>query len=242
MYKRQDDDGDGYSDPDPSGNNGPAWDVNDGADAFTGNATQWEDLDADGFGDNTSGTFGDSCLGLGGPSFMDRYGCNDGDNDGYSDPDGAWTVANGADAFPVEPTQWADQDGDGYGDNAGGVNPDSCPITFGTSTQLGNLGCPDGDGDGYADGDDLFPSDSTQWEDADNDGYGDNPAGNNPDACIGTQGFSNQDRFGCPDTDGDGYSDADGGWTIANGADEWPNDATQSVSYTHLTLPTKRIV
>ncbi|MEC7177780.1 MAG: S8 family serine peptidase [Candidatus Thermoplasmatota archaeon] len=224
-----DDDGDGYSDPDPSGNNGPAWDVNDGADAFTGNATQWVDADGDTFGDNTSGTFGDSCLGLAGSSFMDRYGCNDGDNDGYSDPDGAWTVANGADAFPVEPTQWADQDSDGYGDNAGGVNPDSCPTTFGTSTQLGNLGCPDGDGDGFADADDLFPTDSTQWEDADNDGFGDNPAGNNPDACLGTQGFSNQDRFGCPDTDGDGYSDADGGWTIANGADEWPNDATQWV-------------
>jgi hypothetical protein len=107
------------------------------------------------------------------------------------------------------------------------VNPDDCPITFGTSSQLGNLGCPDGDGDGYADTDDIFPTDSTQWEDADNDGFGDNAAGNNPDACIGTQGFSNQDRLGCPDTDGDGYSDADGGWSIANGADEWPNDATQ---------------
>ena len=96
--------------------------------------------------------------------------------------------------------------------------------------QLGNLGCPDGDGDGYADTDDLFPTDNTQWEDADNDGFGDNPAGNNPDACIGTQGFSDQDRFVVvPDTDGDGYSDADGGWTIANGADEWPNDATQWV-------------
>ena len=58
-----DDDGDGYSDPDPSGNNGPAWDVIDGADAFTGNATQWVDADGDTFGDNTSGTFGDSCIG-----------------------------------------------------------------------------------------------------------------------------------------------------------------------------------
>ena len=224
-----DDDGDGYSDPDPSGNNGPAWDVNDGADAFTGNATQWVDADGDTFGDNMTGTFGDSCVGTPGSSYIDRYGCTDTDSDGYSDPSAGWTTANGADAFINEPTQWADQDGDGYGDNAGGINPDNCPITFGTSTQLGNLGCPDGDGDGYADGDDLFPSDSTQWEDADNDGFGDNPAGNNPDACIGTQGFSNQDRFGCPDTDGDGYSDADGGWTIANGADEWPNDATQWV-------------
>jgi len=222
-----DDDGDGYSDPDPSGINGPAWDVNDGADAFTGNATQWVDADGDTFGDNTTGTFGDSCIGTPGSSYFDRYGCTDTDSDGYSDPSAGWTIANGADAFINEPTQWADLDGDGYGDNAGGVNPDDCPITFGTSSQLGNLGCPDGDGDGYADTDDIFPTDSTQWEDADNDGFGDNAAGNNPDSCIGTQGFSNQDRLGCPDTDGDGYSDADGGWSIANGADEWPNDATQ---------------
>ena len=145
-----DDDGDGYSDPDPSGNNGPAWDVIDGADAFTGNATQWVDADGDTFGDNTSGTFGDSCIGTTGSSFVDRYGCTDTDGDGYSDPDGAWTTANGADAFINEPTQWADQDSDGYGDNAGGVNPDNCPTTFGTSTQLGNLGCPDGDEIGRA--------------------------------------------------------------------------------------------
>ena len=224
-----DDDGDGYSDPDPAGNNGPAWDVADGADAFIGNATQWVDADSDTFGDNTSGTFGDACVGITGDSFEDRYGCTDTDGDGWSDPDGVWTTANGADAFIAEPTQWADQDGDGYGDNSGGVNPDSCPTNFGTSNQLGNLGCPDSDGDGYADTDDSFPSDDTQWEDADNDGYGDNPGGNNPDACVGVQGFSSQDRLGCPDTDGDGYSDPDGGWTTANGADVWPNEVTQWV-------------
>jgi hypothetical protein len=28
--------------------------------------------------------------------------------------------------------------------------------------------------DGYADEDDAFPTDSEQWEDSDNDGYGDN--------------------------------------------------------------------
>ena len=230
-----DDDSDGYSDPDPSGTNGPVWTVTDGADAFTGNATQWADGDSDTFGDNTSGTFGDSCVGVTGTSQRDRYGCIDTDGDQYSDPDPAgangpvWTVADGADAFALEPTQWADQDGDGYGDNPSGVNPDSCSSVHGTSTQLGNLGCPDSDGDGYADTDDEFITDATQWIDADNDGYGDNPAGNNPDSCVGVQGFSSQDRFGCPDTDGDGYSDPDGGWTVGNGADLWPSDVTQWV-------------
>lgn len=224
-----DDDGDGYSDPDPSGNNGPVWLISNGADAFIGNSTQWVDADGDTFGDNTAGTFGDSCIGVTGSSIEDRYGCIDTDGDGWSDPDGGWTTANGADAFINEVTQWADQDGDGYGDNAAGVSADSCPVVFGTSNQLGNLGCPDGDSDGYADTDDPFPNDNTQWEDVDNDGYGDNPSGNNPDACIGVQGSSSQDRLGCPDTDSDGYSDADAGWTTANGADIWPNDPTQWV-------------
>ena len=225
-----DDDSDGYSDPDPSGTNGPVWTVTDGADAFIGNATQWVDGDSDTFGDNTSGTFGDSCVGVTGTSDRDRYGCPDTDGDGYSNPDVGWTAAgNGADAFASEPTQWADQDGDGYGDNPSGVNPDSCSSVHGTSTQLGNLGCPDSDSDGYADSDDEFITDATQWIDADNDGYGDNPAGNNPDSCVGVQGFSSQDRFGCPDTDGDGYSDPDGGWTVGNGADLWPSDVTQWV-------------
>ena len=48
---------------------------------------------------------------------------------------------------------------------------------FGTSTEMGHLGCPDSDGDGYSDTDDEFPSDDTQWIDADDDGFGENPAG-----------------------------------------------------------------
>lgn len=39
----------------------------------------------------------------------------------------------------------------------------------------------DMDDDGVVDKDDAFPEDSTQWEDSDRDGYGDNPDGNNPD-------------------------------------------------------------
>ena len=236
-----DDDSDGYSDPDPSGTNGPVWTVANGADAFTGNATQWADGDSDTFGDNTTGTFGDSCIGVTGASTRDRYGCHDTDGDGYSDPDPSgthgpvWTIANGADAFASEPTQWADQDGDGYGDNPSGLNPDSCPSIHGSSNQLANFGCPDSDGDGYADTDDNFITDSTQWVDSDSDGYGDNPAGNNPDGCVSVQGFSSQDRFGCPDTDGDGYSDPDPTgangpvWTVDDNADLWPSDVTQWV-------------
>ena len=166
-------------------------------------------------------------------AYQDRFGCIDSDGDGYSDGDAGWTSAQGADAFPSEPSQWADQDGDGYGDNASGVNADSCPTTFGTSTEVGNLGCSDLDGDGYADGDDAFPMDSTQWSDTDGDGYGDESTGTNPDACPSVAGASSLDRFGCPDSDADGASDEDltgtNGpvWTIADGADILQNAATQ---------------
>ena len=231
-----DDDADGYSDPDPSGSNGPAWTVADGADAFTSDSSQWEDLDSDGYGDNPPpATSGDSCPGLQGFSNIDRFGCPDTDGDGYSDPDVGWTTANGADAFINEATQWADQDGDGYGDNPTGVMPDACPTIFGTSDQMGTYGCNDADGDGYADSEDDFITDGTQWLDSDSDGYGDEPTGNNPDMCPTVVGLSNMDRFGCPDTDLDGYSDPDPAgtngpaWTELDGADQWPSDITQWV-------------
>ena len=83
----------------------------------------------------------------------------------------------------------------------------------------------DEDNDGYNTTDqgdgvvDAFPSEGTQWDDSDNDGYGDNPApAFEPDACVAVAGTSTQDRFGCPDADGDGWSD-DG--------DEYPADPLQ---------------
>jgi hypothetical protein len=58
-----------------------------------------------------------------------------------SDGDG---IADAQDAFPSDRTQWADRDGDGYGDNPSGFNPDA------------------------------FPDDATEWRDGDSDGVGDN--------------------------------------------------------------------
>ena len=66
----------------------------------------------------------------------------------------------------------------------------------------------DTDLDGWADTQDTHPSDQTQWSDADGDGYGDNPEGTIPDACIGEAGNSTEgNRLGCIDTDGDGWDD-----------------------------------
>ena len=98
------------------------------------------------------------------------------------------TETHTGDAFPTDSTQWHDLDGDGYGDNPDGTQPDSCPTEFGNSTEKSRYGCLDTDGDGYHDGlgDDKFPTDPTQWEDRDLDTWGDNPEGSNPDECPDT--------------------------------------------------------
>jgi len=110
----------------------------------------------------------------------------DTDGDGFGDE---------SDAFPAQITQWADYDGDGFGDNyansswnAGFTMPgeyipfafrqDACPLLAGTS-YLGTTphnegiviyGCPDTDGDGYADIID-FVSDKPEQVSEKEDGY-----------------------------------------------------------------------
>ncbi len=188
-----DSDGDGYGD----NSDGV------GGDAYPQDASQWADTDRDGYGDNPSGTTPDGCPTVNGFSTEDRYGCPDADLDGYSDPDENWTAAQGADALPSDGTQWVDGDGDGYGDNALGTNPDKCPTKAGTSTrawlpdpenpqqntELPSHGCEDKDGDGWADasesnGMDEFPD---EYLDIDRDGVGANADYNDDDARVQTE-------------------------------------------------------
>ena len=98
-----------------------------------------------------------------------------------------------------------DSDLDGVPDEA-----DQCPNTGAAHIQnVVSSGCLlDSDQDGYSDAGDAFPSDATQWADQDSDGYGDNASGTTPDACPTEFGTSTVDRFGCLDSDSDGYSDA----------------------------------
>lgn len=135
-----------------------------------------------------------------------------------------------------------DTDGDGtpdaedYDDDDDGNldSLDNCPSQFGTSSLGGYIGCPDSDGDGWADLIDPFDDDVTQWKDTDGDGYGDNPNGTSPDlwildssqwfdtdgdgygdnefgirgdSCPQTEGYSTIDVYGCLDSDSDGWSD-----------------------------------
>ena len=204
---------------------------------------QWADSDGDGFGDNPDGpgfdscvgtvgtsTYGligcpdydsdgwpatiDDCTGNFGRSVYDRVGCDDLDRDGWSDNDGSWF--NG-DHFVSNWKQSRDTDGDTRGDNHG---PDCCDTSH-PSTGWAESSEPD-----------LFPTNFDQWKDSDDDGYGDNSSGYLGDVCLGQQGFSSQDRLGCIDSDGDGYSDpTDIGqlteWNETHGADKWPSDPTQ---------------
>lgn len=188
-------------------------------DAFPLNIDQWKDTDGDWVGDEPFTSRSDSCVFIWGNSIWDRLGCVDSDGDGWSDPDNEWLACvNGdglGDAWPSDPTQWCDSDGDGYGDNSSGTNGDACPGMFGTS-DIDRPGCKDTDGDGYSDAGDPFPNDPTQWANRDGDQCGDNPEGNSPDLFP-------DDSTQCGDRDGDGYGDYPNG---PNG-DWFPDDPTQ---------------
>ena len=88
-----DSDNDGYSD-----------DIDD----FVNDPNQWEDSDGDGYGDNMDADGGDDCPNQKGTSLYDKVGCYDTDGDG-------WFVES--DFNDLDPTQWNDTDGDGFGDN-----------------------------------------------------------------------------------------------------------------------------
>ena len=116
-----------------------------------------------------------------GDSTQDRIGCLDSDGDGWSDPDGNWTVAMGADAFPNNSSENADLDGDGLGDNSD----------------------DDIDGDGVVNEDDIWPMDGIIWSDSDGDGFADQSSHVLSDNCPFAYGKSRIRLVGCSDIDGD---------------------------------------
>lgn len=145
---------------------------------------------------------------------------SDSDLDGYGDNINGFM----GDRFPSDGTQYVDADGDGHGDNPAGTEGDLFPNN---AEQWQDM-----DGDGYGDNEqgldgDMFPEEPTQWMDSDLDGYGSNPNGLMPDACPTTNGFSKYDRYGCSDTDLDGYSNPDESFGVQQGADALPSQGTQ---------------
>ncbi|PXY71069.1 MAG: hypothetical protein CXX83_00855 [Methanobacteriota archaeon] len=188
-------------------------------DAFLPDPSPW-DYDNDGYEDSALSDDGaiapfDDCPFQHGSSSEDLYGCGDADLDGWSDS---------GDDLPGDPTQWEDTDGDGFGDQGRGNQPDACIMVAGTSTE-DRYGCPDSDGDGWSDEFDYDQDDPLVWNDGDGDGFNDQ----NEDDCLNQKGSSIYDRQGCPDQDRDGWSDPDGGQSAhpIGSADAFPVDGTQ---------------
>jgi hypothetical protein len=119
--------------------------------------------------------------------------------------------------LPLEPTQHEDDDMDGFGDSQTGDYPDSCPDLYGSSIEQ-RYGCPDTDGDGWDDELDVYPYDLLIWSDIDGDSYPDQSGTNMSDDCPDEAGESYEDRIGCLDTDGDGWSDE---------SDAFPSDGSR---------------
>ena len=122
-------------------------------------------------------------------------------SDTDTDGDG---VSNAEDAFPYDPNESSDLDGDGVGDNTD----------------------PDDDGDGVLDGDDAFPENAAEWMDTDSDGTGDNADSDDDNDGVDDfqDAFPTDDR-GSADSDGDGLPNK---WETENGLN--PNDASDSDS------------
>ena len=141
-------------------------------------------------------------------------------------------VDDASDAFPDDPSQWDDTDGDGYGDNPSGSFADSCVLVAGSS-YLDLMGCPDNDSDGISDLNDVCPTTSSSLEvdqdgcaasekDSDGDGVMDDS-----DICPETSLGDAVDSTGCSpaqfDSDDDGIPDIQDSCPFSNpdyGVDE----------------------
>ena len=162
--------------------------VGDNADAFPDDSSETTDSDGDMIGDNA-----DQCPSQSGDLFTTPIGCPDTDRDGYADSN---------DRFFTDPSEWNDSDEDGLGDNS-----DYCPNQDGNATLGFGLGCIDSDGDGWADLEDIWPSNAKAWSDGDGDMFTDQPGLAFSDDCPSQNGSSNISMNGCRDMDGDGIPD-----------------------------------
>ena len=117
-------------------------------------------------------------------SLLDEY--RDTDEDGFKDS---------SDIFPLDSTEWADNDLDGIGDNGDRdddndgfddiqetlycnentdpLDSEDSPLDTDSDGKCNWIDYDD-DGDGFYDSIDLFPLDSSEWSDFDGDGIGDN--------------------------------------------------------------------
>ncbi len=165
------------------------------------------------------------------------------DSDGDGTPDAM-------DAFPADPAEDTDTDGDGIGnvadpdDDNDGVNDnaDAFPLDPNEWADSDGDGVGDNadafptdpteyvdtDGDGVGDNADAFPDDPGEWQDSDGDGIGDNsddtPFG--PDDVKDTDGDGVDDNNDAFPLDPDEWVDSDGDG-VGDNADAFPDDPTE---------------
>ena len=138
-------------------------------------------------------------------------------NSSDTDSDG---ISDAKDAFPNDPSETLDTDGDGTGDNADTDDDNDGIADNKDAFPLDNSETADVDGDGVGDNSDAFPSDSTETADTDGDG-----TGNNADTDDDNDGIAdNKDAFPLDnsetaDVDGDGVGD---------NSDAFPSDSTET--------------
>jgi len=153
-------DGDGYPNED---------------DLFPDDAKEWFDLDLDGIGDNNDPD-------LDGDGVKNHQDTHPRDAKRFTNDNDGDSHINSKDAFPDDPSEYKDFDGDGIGDskdpdrdNDGVPNPvDWWPDDPTRFREDAPPDFPDTDGDGVPDCADEFPRDPKEWKDSDGDGVGDN--------------------------------------------------------------------
>lgn len=208
----------------------------DAEDEFPSDKDEWTDTDGDGIGNNSdmdddndgqadsdeitcgSDPFNKTSLSLdydqdGVPDCLD----SDDDNDGLLDI---------SDAFPFNPSEWADTDKDGTGDNAdtdddNDGQSDHDELQCGSNSldptsmasDIDGDGTPDCldediDGDGCSNESDAFPSNARECLDTDGDGVGDNmDVDLDNDGILNIQDVFPLDPNETKDSDGDGIGD-----------------------------------
>jgi len=214
-----DTDGDGYPDSiddfpfDPS-----EWLDTDG-DSIGNNADP--DDDNDGLDDIVEDANGNGTVDEGETDPLDPDTDDDGVCDGPLAIDGVCTA--GPDAFPTDPDETIDTDGDGIGNNED-TDDDNDGLNDTDETSSDPATDPlkaDTDDDGYCDGPnavegiceagpDLFPTNVTEWFDTDGDGIGNNEDTDDDNDGLNDTTEESSDPATDPlkaDTDDDGYCD-----------------------------------
>jgi hypothetical protein len=116
----------------------------------------------------------------------------------HIDPDGdGYSNQGGADAFPLDSTEWLDTDSDGMGNNADPDDDNDSILDIDDAFPFDASESADTDDDGVGDNADAFPTDANETLDSDLDNVGDNA-----DNCVDVK---NTDQL---DTDNDSLGNA----------------------------------